>query len=176
MKTLALFSPIHLYRVFHFSHFGVLWGQDALNSNPAGIDSDHTFQGTIKSDPAEVRVVQDHLESLLGLVAVGGRDSFCVKLGMEEALVNAVKHGNQMDHSKTVTVFMRINPIQFEAKITDQGPGFNLEDIPDPTDIENLERPCGRGLMLIRHYMHEVTHNETGNSVHMVRRFNQPEE
>ena len=130
-------------------------------SIPAENDQVHTYQVVIKSDPAEVRIVQDRLESLLG---------------MEEALVNAVKHGNQMDHSKSVTVFIQINSIQFEAQVTDQGPGFDPGDIPDPTDIENLERPCGRGLMLIRHYMHEVTHNESGNSVHLLRRFNQPEE
>ena len=145
-------------------------------SIPAENDQVHTYQVVIKSDPAEVRIVQDRLESLLGMVEVGTRDSFCVKLGMEEALVNAVKHGNQMDHSKSVTVFIQINSIQFEAQVTDQGPGFDPGDIPDPTDIENLERPCGRGLMLIRHYMHEVTHNESGNSVHLLRRFNQSEE
>lgn len=137
---------------------------------------EHSFQVVIPSDPAEVRAVQDRIEELLALLGVANRDSFCVKLGMEEVLVNAIKHGNQMDRSKTVTVHVRITPVEFEAKITDQGPGFDPEDVPDPTDIENLERPCGRGLMLIRHYMHEVSHNETGNSVLMRRKFNQPEE
>lgn len=145
-------------------------------ANEPEIGREHDFHVVIPSDPAEVRAVQDRIENLLASHEVPSRDSFCVKLGMEEVLVNAIKHGNQMDRSKTVTVTVRITAVDFEAKVTDQGPGFDPEDIPDPTDIENLERPCGRGLMLIRHYMHEVTHNETGNSVFMRRKFNQPEE
>ncbi len=139
-------------------------------------DHGHDFHVVIPSDPAEVRVVQDRIENLLTLLEIPSRDSFCVKLGMEEVLVNAIKHGNQMDRAKTVTISVRITPVDFEAKVTDQGPGFDPADVPDPTDIENLERPCGRGLMLIRYYMHEVSHNETGNSILMRRKFNQPEE
>lgn len=55
--------------------------------------------------------------------------------------------------------------------ISDEGPGFDPNDVPDPTDIENLERPCGRGLMLMRHYMTEVNYNSTGNSVRMKKVF-----
>jgi serine/threonine-protein kinase RsbW len=54
--------------------------------------------------------------------------------------------------------------------VTDEGPGFRLDDVPDPTADENLQRPCGRGLMLIRAYMDEVSFNETGNEITMVKR------
>ena len=59
----------------------------------------------------------------------------------------------------------------FEFHIVDEGPGFDPNDLPDPTDIENLERPCGRGVMLIRHYMHEVEYFAPGNAVLMRRIF-----
>jgi len=136
---------------------------------------EHALEAVIPSDPAEARKIQDKIEDFLARLGVSERDSFCVKLGMEEALVNAIKHGNQMDRSKTVSVTLKINEKEFEARITDQGPGFDPEDVPDPTDIENLERPCGRGLMLIRHYMTQVTYNEKGNSVLVRRIFNHPE-
>ena len=53
--------------------------------------------------------------------------------------------------------------------ITDEGSGFDPLDVPDPTAVENLERPCGRGLMLMKHYMSEVDFNERGNSVRMAK-------
>jgi anti-sigma regulatory factor (Ser/Thr protein kinase) len=58
----------------------------------------------------------------------------------------------------------------FRIQIRDEGRGFNHRAVPDPTDPENLERPTGRGLWLIRHYMHEVRFNAKGNAVTLVRR------
>lgn len=133
---------------------------------------EHSFEAVIPSDPSEARRIQDRIEDLLIRYGISERDCFCVKLGMEEALVNAIKHGNQLDRSKTVTVSVKMDEKAFEARVTDQGSGFDPEDVPDPTDIENLERPCGRGLMLIRHYMTEVNYNEKGNSVQVRRIFN----
>ena len=54
-----------------------------------------------------------------------------------------------------------------DVLITDEGKGFDPTDVPDPTAIENLERPCGRGLMLMRHYMTAVTFHGHGNAVQM---------
>jgi serine/threonine-protein kinase RsbW len=133
---------------------------------------EQAFEAVIRSDPSEARRIQDRIEDFLSRLRISERDSFCVKLGMEEALVNAIKHGNQMDRNKTVTVYVKMDDKAFEARVTDQGAGFDPDDVPDPTDIENLERPCGRGLMLIRHYMTEVTYNEKGNSVLVRRVFN----
>jgi serine/threonine-protein kinase RsbW len=125
----------------------------------------------IASDPAEARQVQDEIEQLLQAGNSTDRDRFSIKLALEEALVNAIKHGNQMDRSKKVHISFRVLPDRFEITITDEGPGFDPEDVPDPTAFENLERPCGRGLMLMRHYMNEVAYNSRGNSVTMARNF-----
>lgn len=81
--------------------------------------------------------------------------------------MNAIKHGNQMEITKKVIIKYTLDADVFEIMISDEGPGFDPNDVPDPTDIENLERPCGRGLMLMRHYMTEVNYNSTGNSVRM---------
>jgi serine/threonine-protein kinase RsbW len=53
------------------------------------------------------------------------------------------------------------------VRIADQGPGFNPSDVPDPVAFENLERPCGRGLLLMRHYMTDVVFDPPGNCVVM---------
>jgi serine/threonine-protein kinase RsbW len=126
---------------------------------------------TISSDPAEARRVQDDIEQLLQARRINDHDVFSIKLALEEALVNAVKHGNQMDRAKKVRIAYQLHTDRFEILIGDDGPGFDPEDVPDPTAFENLERPCGRGLMLMRHYMTAVTFNERGNCVTMSKTF-----
>lgn len=128
---------------------------------------DQTAEVTIASDLAEARRVQELVESALQTSEYSERDIFSIKLALEEALVNAIKHGNQMDPDKRVFVAYRICDKRFEIKITDEGEGFNPEDVPDPTAIENLERPCGRGLLLMRGFMTEVAYHGKGNCVSM---------
>jgi anti-sigma regulatory factor (Ser/Thr protein kinase) len=60
--------------------------------------------------------------------------------------------------------------------IADEGPGFDVTAVPDPTDPENLLKPSGRGLLLIRSFMDEVYHNARGNSITMVKRSSRPSE
>jgi serine/threonine-protein kinase RsbW len=129
----------------------------------------YTADVVIPSDTSEARTVQDRIEELLRSRHATDRDVFGVKLALEEALVNAIKHGNQMDRSKTVRIHYRFHGDRLEVSITDQGPGFDPNDIPDPTEDENLERPCGRGLMLMRHYMNEVAYTPPGNTVFMLK-------
>ena len=126
---------------------------------------------TIPSDTSEARRVQDVLEQGLQKLKAPDKDVFCIRLALEEALVNAIKHGNQMEITKKVIIKYTLDADVFEIMISDEGPGFDPNDVPDPTDIENLERPCGRGLMLMRHYMTEVNYNSSGNSVRMKKVF-----
>ena len=126
---------------------------------------------TIPSDTVEARRVQGELEQMLQARHIHDHDIFSIKLALEEALVNAIKHGNQMDRLKKVRIVSRIYSDRIEIDITDDGPGFDPGDVPDPTAFENLERPCGRGLMLMRHYMTEVAYSERGNTVTMSKIF-----
>jgi len=130
---------------------------------------DHTREVTIPSDLAEARRVQEQIESALQASAYSEHDIFSIKLALEEALVNAIKHGNQMDPDKRVFVAYCVSTDRFEIRITDEGEGFNPEEVPDPTAIENLERPCGRGLLLMRGFMTEVEYHPPGNSVTMAK-------
>jgi serine/threonine-protein kinase RsbW len=124
---------------------------------------------TIPSEPAHARRVQEEIELLLKTHHYPDKDVFCIKLAVEEALVNAIKHGNQMDRSKKVRIAYRVERDRFDIEIVDEGPGFDPGDVPDPTCVENLERPCGRGLMLMRHYMNAVRYNRSGNAVSMTK-------
>jgi serine/threonine-protein kinase RsbW len=129
--------------------------------------SGRSVEVVIPSDTVEARRVQDEIEQRLKEQRYGERDIFSIRLALEEALVNAIKHGNQMDRRKTVHIQYRVLADRFDIRITDEGCGFEPCDVPDPTAVENLERPCGRGLMLMRHYMTEVIFNGRGNCVSM---------
>jgi serine/threonine-protein kinase RsbW len=123
---------------------------------------------TIPSDLEEARRLQTTIEELLQRVTrFSESEIFGIKMALEEAIVNAIKHGNQMDRSKVVRVAYRISPYEFDVLISDEGPGFDPEDVPDPTAPENLERNCGRGLLLMRHYMSHIEYVGTGNTVRM---------
>jgi serine/threonine-protein kinase RsbW len=123
----------------------------------------------IPSDLEAARRVQEVIEAVVR-TAFTEHDAFAVKMAVEEALVNAIKHGNQMDPDKTVRVRYVLGPERFDIRITDEGPGFNPDDVPDPTAPENLERPCGRGLLLIRYYMSEVSFQDSGRTIAMYKR------
>lgn len=122
---------------------------------------------SIASDPSESRRVQQEIERVLLLCNYKEREIFCIKLAMEEALVNAIKHGNQMDRSKKVHIKYSIGADSFEVHIADEGRGFDPHEVPDPLAVENLERPSGRGLLLMRYYMTEVVIHHPGNRVWM---------
>ena len=121
----------------------------------------------IPSHPDEgVTIIRQLLEQL---EKNGWRDKdvFGIHMAMEEALMNAIKHGNLRDPEKSVHVIAAISCDQFYARVTDEGSGFDPCEVPDPTLEENLEKTCGRGLMLMNNFVDVVKFNERGNSVEL---------
>jgi serine/threonine-protein kinase RsbW len=88
---------------------------------------------------------------------VGFDEEDLMKIGMavRESVVNAVVHGNRYNANKKVRFSVVQTPARFTIKVTDQGEGFNVEDLPDPLAPENLLRTSGRGIFLIRSFMDE---------------------
>ncbi len=123
----------------------------------------------IASDLGEARTLEERLLSEVSEYGFSEADMFAIKLALEESLVNAIKHGNKFDRTKRVTVSWDINDICAKFWISDEGSGFVPEKVPDPTSDENILRPCGRGLMLMRAYMDEVSYNDPGNQVRLVK-------
>lgn len=95
---------------------------------------------------------------------------FAIKLALEEAIVNAIKHGNQLDPAKKVIIEAKVTPDETRLTVEDEGPGFNRESVPDPRDPENLLKASGRGILLIETYMHEVAWSNRGRRITMLRR------
>lgn len=125
---------------------------------------------SISSEFSCARQVEQRLVTELRRYDYPDECLFAVRLALEEALSNAIKHGNGLDPDKTVTVRFRVKPEQVELIITDQGRGFDPSEVPDPTTNEHIEKPSGRGIALIRAYMDEVAYNSRGNEIRMVKR------
>ena len=123
----------------------------------------------IESDPQPavevIKQVLDHLETK----GWSGRDLFGIHMAMEEALMNAIKHGNRNQRDKIVTISITITDHRFYCRITDEGEGFAPDEVPDPTWEGALECESGRGLALIRNYMDQAIYNEVGNSIELIR-------
>lgn len=94
------------------------------------------------------------------------RSRFAVRLALEEALVNAFRHGHKnLPPDEPVLVEYRVSADRVFLAVEDRGPGFTPEAVPDPTLDENLEVPTGRGLLLIRSFMTSVAYIGRGNRV-----------
>jgi serine/threonine-protein kinase RsbW len=90
-------------------------------------------------------------------------------LALEEAICNAIKHGHADQPDQPVQVVYSINQQRILARVQDQGPGFDPAQVADPREEENLERPGGRGLLLMRSYMDRVEFNARGNCVTLIK-------
>jgi len=127
------------------------------------------FEVSIPSSTSHGYEVQERILTLLESSGFTDRDLFGVKLALEEALVNAIKHGNGMDPEKMVRVHCVLKQEEVTIVIEDEGEGFDPSDVPDPTDDDNLEKPSGRGLMLMRAFMTSIDYNDCGNKVTLVK-------
>ena len=123
----------------------------------------------LESKPSAVVEVCKQILPRLEANSFGKDDIFAVHLTLEEAFLNAVKHGNKMDPTKKVKVDYSVDSDKVEICITDEGNGFQPDAVADPRFGEGLYEPGGRGLLLMNSYMDTVKYNERGNSVYMLR-------
>lgn len=121
------------------------------------------FSVSIASDTSLGRQIQERIIGLLEGRSYSDHDLFGVRLALEEALVNAIKHGNGMDPGKQVHVDCSFTDDRVTIVIEDEGTGFDVTEVPDPTMEENLDKPGGRGIMLMRSFMNQVEYNDAGN-------------
>jgi serine/threonine-protein kinase RsbW len=97
-------------------------------------------------------------------------DLFAFRIALDEAIANALIHGNRRDPTKEVKVWYWVSPTRAVATVKDEGEGFDPAKIPDPLSPEGLEQTSGRGILLMRHYSTWVRFNRIGNCVTLCRR------
>lgn len=124
---------------------------------------------TIPSDFVAGRQVQNVILDDVRRNGYVGNTFFAINLALEEALTNAIRHGNRLDPGKLVRVESKVTPNRVEISIEDEGPGFDRKSIPDPTAEENLEKCSGRGILLIEAYMSSVAWDRGGRRLRMIK-------
>ncbi|HEY0983057.1 ATP-binding protein [Schlesneria sp.] len=123
------------------------------------------FEVVIQSDYESGQSIVERIMEVVSQTGFSTRDQFGIRLAVDEAVTNAIKHGNQLSPEKKVRIDFRKSDAGVRIEIEDEGDGFRPEDVPDCTADENLERPTGRGLMLMREFMTRIEYSEKGNRV-----------
>lgn len=123
----------------------------------------------IGSDLRAARKVEDEIVREAEAMDYSPQCAFAIRLAIEEAMVNAHKHGNQCDANRHIVVSYDINRERAVVRVRDEGEGFDPQSVPDPTAPDRLALPNGRGIMLMRAYLDEVTYNQQGNEVQLVK-------
>ena len=140
----------------------------------AGIHEKIEFE--LPSDLGLMNGVLEYLQervAKLGLIRPERSNLF---IALDEAFVNAVKHGNKNDPTKLLKITAELSSKEASFTVEDEGEGFDIHEIPDPCDPANLFRTSGRGVLLIYNIMDEVEYNAQGNRVKMVKRPETPVE
>lgn len=91
-----------------------------------------------------------------------------IMISVTESVNNAIKHGNQSQNSKNVSISLYLDDSQITFRIEDEGNGFDYNNLPDPTAPENIEKPGGRGIFLMKHLADEVVFKNNGSIVDLI--------
>ncbi len=137
--------------------------------------NDDTNGDLVLELPTDIQSIESAVDFVMsrcaGCAVQARRLNLNFRVGLTEALSNAMLYGNAHDPSKSVVVEIDTRGGHLRATVKDQGAGFDPATVPDPTRPENLTRPCGRGLFLMRQLLDEVWYNDRGNEVTLVLRF-----
>jgi len=121
----------------------------------------------IESRIANLRIIENAIDEITGIVGVKQDDYGKIMVAALEAVNNAIIHGNKSDPGKLVDVEIDFKDNDITITVTDEGSGFRPEKIPDPTLPENIEELSGRGVFLMSKLADSIKFNEKGNSVTM---------
>lgn len=124
------------------------------------IPSDFSYMGAVVQYACELVVRYDLAEP----------DNIHLKIALLEAITNAIEHGNQFSSEKTVEIKVKADRKKATFIVKDQGPGFDYQNLPDPTKPENITKVRGRGVFMIYRIMDSVSFNEKGNQIKMVKK------
>ena len=119
------------------------------------------------SKPENIAVVERLIDQLSEQHSIIPEHYGNVLIAMTEGVNNAIVHGNKLDPDKSVTVVCAVDDKNLVFRISDEGPGFDFDNLPDPTAPENIEKPHGRGVFLMRHLADECAFEDDGRIVEL---------
>lgn len=124
---------------------------------------------TVQNDLAAAKQPEELILKEAAQCGYGENAAFAIKLALEEAMTNAFRHGNKCDPEKHITVRYKVTAERIDILVCDEGEGFCPSEVPDPTQPGFIERPHGRGIMLMKAYLDEVEFCDSGKSVRLVK-------
>ncbi|MGZ0162416.1 MAG: ATP-binding protein [Planctomycetales bacterium] len=133
------------------------------------MQSDSFWEIRIPNHMSDGRREVDKFVARIEAWGVSHEESLALRHSLHEAVVNAVRHGNDGDPSRSVRICYRFLSDDIFIEVEDEGRGFDRSSVADPTTDENRIRPGGRGLLMMRHFMNSVEYNDRGNCVTMRR-------
>lgn len=129
--------------------------------------SDSHTSLTLSSDPTSVSEVEPFVETVAQRYCLPAEVHGNILISLTEAVTNAILHGNQSDRNKCVSISLKHLKDALSISVSDQGPGFDPMDVPDPTGPECLDKCGGRGLFLMRELSDECRFKRGGSTVEM---------
>lgn len=119
----------------------------------------------IESKLSNLSVVENAIDTITRDSSINRENYGKIMVSVMEAVNNAIVHGNKYNEKKFVNIFISLENNLLEVTIEDQGKGFKLSEVPDPTEPENLENVNGRGVFLMKNLADELKFNKAGNKV-----------
>ena len=121
----------------------------------------------IPSLPDNIRIIESFIDNAKDKLQLDDDIYGNIMISVTESVNNAITHGNRQDRSKNVSISLHISDGRLTFRIEDEGNGFDYHNLPDPTAPENLEKPSGRGIFLMKHLADEVVFAEEGRVVEL---------
>jgi serine/threonine-protein kinase RsbW len=119
----------------------------------------------ITSKAENIILVERMIEDVCDLFNISEDYYGNILVSLTEAVNNAIYHGNKANPNKSIDISFKSHPDRVSFSVKDEGPGFNFSNLPDPTNPENIEKPNGRGVFLMRNLADNVTFEENGSKV-----------
>lgn len=125
----------------------------------------NSIQIQIPSLSENIRIVESFIDNARERFSLDDDIYGNIMIAVTESVNNAIIHGNKMDSNKNVTLILKVEDNMLNFRVTDEGPGFDFHELPDPTSPENLDKPGGRGIFLMKHLCDEVVFEDDGRAV-----------
>ena len=126
-----------------------------------------TFSMQIVSQPESINLVEKLIDEIKAEYNIHEECYGNMLVAVTEAVNNAIQHGNKYDPEKMVHISYEVDPDQIAFTVSDEGAGFDYVNLPDPTDPENIEKPTGRGVFLMKHLADQIIFSENGRVVEL---------
>jgi serine/threonine-protein kinase RsbW len=138
-----------------------------IDMQEANVQTSELYTLQLPSKPESITLLEALIEKIADKHQVS-EDTFANMMTcLNEIAINAIVHGNKLDESKKVIVNAEVDAKRVIWTVTDEGPGFDYDHLPDPTAVENLENLTGRGVFIVKQLADQCVFNSTGNEVEL---------